>query len=340
MLRCRTGMEPPSLTSRLLKIVPVILSLLLLSLIAGFSQIKTEGLAWQEAHYGPRLEAIARGEAPAPDRYRLLTNRAVVIACNIASGLKLPRPTGTTFVALRLLQNLLVFGIAYRYYRRLGIAPYPSLLGLSALAWGMTQSNYGSDLAFDAWTDLLFYLCAALALQEGRAWWFVGIAGLAALNRESSVLIPFMALACALYHGRRIDRSLAYAGGLALVVWVLVYLGIYLLLKPGTNGPADSMGSGYFTQNLLSGSAWAHSVGALGIIPVLAILSWRGWSPLLRPVFWSVVPLWLVVHVVYTPVDQSRVLLLPQILVFIPGMLCGLNLWRQHHGENRGGLLA
>ena len=93
--------------------------------------------------------------------------------------------------------------------------------------------------------------------------------------------------------------------------------------------------------NLGSDAAWGHVAGTLGIVPVLALISYRVWHPMLRPLFWSVVPLWFVIHLFCAPLDQSRVLLLPQVLVFIPGMLCGLAYWQgEPEDAEKRGLLA
>lgn len=329
----------------ILKTAPIALALILLSLITGFSQIKTEGLAWQEANYWPRLEAVAKGNAPAPDQYRVLTDRLVVVAVEAAEALALPRPVGLTFVALRLLQNLLLFVLAYAFYRRLGIPPYPAVLGLSALAWGMTQANYGADLGFNASTDTLLYLGAALALVSGRPAWLVPITAIAALNRESSILIPYMALAFAVRRETRLtlDKAIAGPAFAALVVWCLLFTALHVSLgqRPwALHESGAAPGLEMLRYNLTNGAAWAHGFGMLGILPLLALMSWRGWAAPLKPIFWSVVPLWCIAQLLCAPLAQSRVLLLPQVLVFIPGVLCGLAYWRERRENDVPGLLA
>lgn len=328
-----------------IKTAPIALALILLSLITGFSQIKTEGLAWQEANYWPRLEAVAKGTAPAPDQYRVLTDRLVVVAVKSAEAIGLPRPVGLTFVALRIAQNLLLFGLAFIFYRKLGIHPYPAVLGLSALAWGMTQANYGADLGFNASTDVMLYLGAALALVSGRPSWLVPITVVAALNRESSILIPYMALAFAVRRKPRptLDKTFAGPAFAALAAWCVILIALHVSLgaRPwALHESGAAPGFSFLRYNLTNRDAWEHGFGMVGILPLLALLSWRGWSPLLRPIFWSVVPLWCAATLFYAPVDQSRVLLLPQVLVFIPGLLCGLTYWRERRENNVPGLLA
>lgn len=329
----------------ILKSAPIAMALILLSLITGFSQIKTEGLAWQETNYWPRLEAVAKGTAPAPDQYRVLTDRLVVVCVKAVEACGVPRPVGLTFVALRLVQNLLLFVLAFVFYRKLGIHAYPSLLGLSALAWGMTQANYGADLGFNASTDVLLYLGAALALVNRRPAWLIPITVIAALNRESSILIPYMALAFAVRWKPRLtlDKTIAGAAFAALAVWCLFFIALHVTLgaRPwALHESGAAPGFGLLRYNLTNADAWEHGFGMVGILPVLGMLSWRFWSPALKAIFWSVVPLWCVGTLFCAPVDQSRVLLLPQVLVFIPGVLCGLAGWREAQENKTPGLLA
>ncbi|MCF6287491.1 MAG: hypothetical protein L3K26_20255 [Candidatus Hydrogenedentes bacterium] len=324
----------------------VFIALVLLSLIVGFSQIKTEGLGWQEAHYMPRLEAVVAGEAPAPWQYRVLTDNLVVAVCRAAEFVGIPRPVGITFGALRLLQNMAIFALAFFYYRKLGLHTYALIIGLSALAWGMTQSNYGSDLAFNAYTDILFYLGAALVLLHRRYEWLIPITVLAALNRETSGLLPVMALVCAvpLFHAARQDHDLRRNAVIALGLYAAIQIALWLnfgvrewVVHPSGATPGLSM----LHYNLGNDAAWGHVAGTLGIVPLLALLSYRSWHPLLRPLFWAVAPAWILIHLFCAPLDESRVLLLPQVLVFIPGMLCGLAHWREGQDEEpKGGLVA
>jgi hypothetical protein len=329
----------------ILKTAPIILALILLSFITGFSQIKTEGLAWQEANYWPRLEAVAKGTAPAPDQYRVLTDRLVVVVVKSAEALGLPRPVGLTFVALRLAQNLLLFGLAFIFYRKLGIHPYSAVLGLSALAWGMTQANYGADLGFNASTDVLLYLGAAVALVSERYAWLVPITAVAVLNRESSILIPYMALAFAVRREPRLtlDKAIASPALAALALWCVLFVALHVSLgaRPwALHESGAAPGFSLLHYNMKNPAAWEHGFGMVGILPVLALLSWRCWPPALKGIFWGVVPLWCAAAFFFAPLDQSRVLLLPQVLVFIPGVLCGLLYRREGQGKRAPGLLA
>jgi len=307
----------------------LVVALALLGLITGFSQIKTEGLGWQEANYVPRLEAVAAGEGPAPWRYRVLTDHVVVMACGVAEAAGLPRPAGLTFVALRLAQNFALFALAFYYYRKLDIHAYAALLGLSALAWGMTQSNAGTDLAFNAYSDILFYLLGALVLLRRRYHWLIPLTVLAALNRETSGLLPAMAAASALpfFGAPQPRRDLLRIAAIAFVLYGSIQIALRLYLGPAdwVAHPSGAVpGFALLQYNLGNDMAWGRAAGTLGVVPALALAGWRWWHPALRPLFWAVAPAWIVIHLFCAPLEESRVLLLPLVLVFIPAMLCGI----------------
>ena len=61
--------------------------------------------------------------------------------------------------------------------------------------------------------------------------------------------------------------------------------------------------------------------GTLGIIPLLDILSVRLWPVGLRAFFWAIVPVWLVVHSFVGVLAETRLLLVPFVLVLLPGAL-------------------
>src|SRR5690349_18573899 len=80
----------------------------------------------------------------------------------------IPHPIASAFVSFRFVQNLLIFVLAYLYYRRLGLSSIYALLGLALLAWGMTYAYYDSDLQFNTYFDIIFYLLAGLIVLAAR----------------------------------------------------------------------------------------------------------------------------------------------------------------------------
>lgn len=310
----------------------VLLCVLLLSLLAAFNQVKTLGLSWQEEHYLVRLEAVFAGEAPSPWQYRVLTDGAVLLACRAFEACGAPRPVGVAMVVFRVAQNVLLFLAALWYFRRLGIPVYTGLLGLMALAWSMTLSNYASDLAANTYSDILFYLLAAAAIVSRQPGWALPVTALAAFNRETSVLIPVMLAAAAVATpetaARR--RMLRYAA-MAMGIYLAVFLALRLGFGPrpwGAHPSGAAPGWELLLHNLGHDRTWGHLAGTWGLIPVIAAVSWRGWRHPLGAFFWAIVPAWVALHFLFAPIAESRVLLMPLVVVFLPAALRGLHYWR------------
>lgn len=66
---------------------------------------------------------------------------------------------------------------------------------------------------------------------------------------------------------------------------------------------------------------YVRVLGVLGIVPPVALYGWRSWPPVLQMFFWAVVPIWFTVHLAAAILAESRLLLVPQALVFLPGAL-------------------
>ncbi|MBI2422064.1 MAG: hypothetical protein HYV27_04470 [Candidatus Hydrogenedentes bacterium] len=312
----------------------VFLCLTLLSLITVFNQVKSLGLSWQEAHYTQRLEAVLQGTAPAPGAYRILSDGATVLLYRAAAWCGLPRATGLTFIAIRLAQNLAIFAMCVLYYRRLGIPVYLSLLGVSGLAWGMTHSNFNSDLSINIYTELILYLIAAYALLAGRLTWIVPITVIGALNRETSLFIPVLLLA-AYVETRPVLQMPAriFAAGLAaLAVFLLIQGGLHLLLDSSGLPPhssGEARGLPLLWHNLSSAQVWSGVFGVMGVFPVLALAGWRHWPHPLRAFAITLVPGWMLLHFAFAAAGESRFFLVPQALVFVPAALWVLLAWRE-----------
>ena len=57
---------------------------------------------------------------------------------------------------------------------------------------------------------------------------------------------------------------------------------------------------------------------------------WSGvWPRELKGFFWAMVPAWIVVHFPLSQVAETRLFLVPQFMVFVPGALFGLRYWRK-----------
>jgi hypothetical protein len=80
-------------------------------------------------------------------------------------------------------------------------------------------------------------------------------------------------------------------------------------------------GIALFRYNAFRTATWRQFLATLGVVPFLALAGYRRWPASIRVFFWVVVTVWFLVHIVGAVMAESRLLLVPQALVFIPAAL-------------------
>jgi hypothetical protein len=298
----------------------------LLSLFTVFLHLKALGRAYLLAYQVPRHEALLAGTAGNPWQYRVLSAWIVEGVHRLCGALSLSDPLVLAFVAVRVGQEVAMFLAAWWLWRALGLSTIACFLGLAAFGWSVSYSNYGSDLQFNTYFDVLFYLLAGLAVVRDRLAWLLPITALAALNRETSGLVPLLALAGlpgAVPEDR--PRRIRFAV-IGLAIWAAIFLGLRWaygrqeLIVPYGHRP----GLDLLLYNLGRARTWVQLVGTFSILPFVAWSSRRHWPALLRGFVWIVVPLWFVVHWVGAVMSETRLLLVPMALAILPAALFAL----------------
>jgi hypothetical protein len=275
-----------------------------------------------------RHDAILDRTQGDPWRFRLLSEWGAEGSLRVARALGFSQPAVVGFLGFRVLQNLAIFWLAWLYLRRLGFGWYESLFGLGLLAWGFTQALLHQAMSFNTYGDIAFYLAAALLILSRRWWWIVPLTIVAAVNRESSGLIPVMLMAMAWPLGWRSEegRRALKIGAIALAAFAAAYGLVRLAVGPGffirPNG--KDPGLELLEYNVARGMTWDNVFQTLNVLPLLALLAWRRWPAELKAFGVAVVPAWIGIHLFTSVLAESRLLLVPLALVFIPGALAGL----------------
>jgi hypothetical protein len=121
-------------------------------------------------------------------------------------------------------------------------------------------------------------------------------------------------------------RSALRAGLVALAAFGLTYGAVRLAVGSSFYIEADgkSAGSELFAHNVGRGVTWDNVFQTLNILPLLALLAIRRWPPELKVFGAAVVPAWFAIHGFTSVLAESRLVLVPLVLVFVPGVLAGL----------------
>jgi hypothetical protein len=105
----------------------------------------------------------------------------------------------------------------------LGLSQILSLYGIVLLTGSFVNASFLSDLSFNTYFDVIFYLVGGLIVLSAQFVWLPLVAFLASLNRETSGFIPFLALLVPA-ESLNLYRTRYWYAALALGVWLVVFL--------------------------------------------------------------------------------------------------------------------
>lgn len=305
-------------------------AIVFLTISTVWHQMTFMGLDWYETVQWERTQQVLHGESGTPWQYRLFAESIVAGVVKLAEACGAERPVAVAFVLVRLVQNAAIFTLTLCFYRSLGIPLVHGLLGIGLLGWGMGHALYDGDLTFNTYTDVSIFLLAGMAIIRHRFWLLVPIMCIAPCNRETSGCIPFMLLFSQLHweDGKpRIDRHALMVFAITLAQWAIIVGGLRLVfgVRPyivPTAGVSPILP--LLTFNLTWWRTWVFLFATLGVLPLCALASWRTWPKVLQRFFWAVVPVWFPLHFALAHAPETRLFLVPQVLLFIPGALLGL----------------
>lgn len=230
------------------------------------------------------------------------------------------------YFTLRFLQNLLIFFIALKFYKALQLqSKYLIVLGILLLGYNMSNSVFQSDLSFNTYFDVLFYLTAGYLILADKKIWILPLMIVAALNRETSALIPFLVMASAIdFRNRKIRDFKSFKIGIgAFIIFLLVFvsLRLYYGMPPASGIHEMSSPMDFLKFNLTFFRMYPQLLGTLGIIPLFVVFKFKSLSLPLKMFFMVVVPVWFIIHLVKSQAMETRLFLVPQAMIFIPAFL-------------------
>jgi hypothetical protein len=294
--------------------------LILLSLFSVYLQFENPEIKGRLDIQISRHNAVIAGVSLNPWQYRVLAEWLIEALVRVAGIFGSTDPYFGVFAVLRTAQNLSIFALFYAYLRRSGFSGNVSLMGIMFLTGSMLNSFHQSDLSFNTYFDVIFYLCSALLILNNLFVWLPFVTIFASLNRETSGLIPLLGLS-ALTNFRG-DRVKSVSVAFSLFLWGVIFI-LLRILYPGRElfiPYGYHPGFELLTYNLTLPSL--HMLlRFFSFAPFVGLIYYRHSPPFLRRVFIAIVPIWFLVHFPGSVVSEARLFLVPQLLVFIPMFL-------------------
>jgi hypothetical protein len=265
---------------------------------------------------------VIEGTSIDPWQYRILVPYLIDVTRKILIDLGFVGSYLKIFFGLRLFQNFLIFIMIALYFRRLSIKRSHVVIAVIMLAWAFTYSGYMSHLGFDTYFDILFYLMAAYLLLKDSLFWIIPLSILVAFNRETGLFIPLIVIIGGMRFRPRltIERKHAIVGLISLVLMVAIIISVRLYYGPRSYLHIAVPGWDLFIRNLTSIDTYFYWFATFSAIPVISLLRYKQWPRLLVQMLWLMVPFWVVIHFFMGLAHETRLFLVPFVLIFLPGL--------------------
>ncbi len=273
-----------------------------------------------------RHNAIIQGRSFNPWQYRVLSEYVAEGFVRFLHFLKIQDSISFGFISLRVLQNIAIFLLAFALYQKISNSKWIAFVGFLLLASSMKNAFYDNDLSFNTYFDLIFYLLAMILILNRKYYWVVLVTFFAALNRETSGLIPFLLLAALINEPLPLwKKFLPFI--LSFGVFAVVFLGLHFIYpnRPLYIPYQQTPGYQMLTYNVTREFTWDQLYYTLGLIPIVGLLFIFQWPRLWQYFFLIMCPAWFAIHFVLSVVGETRLFLVPQAIIFIPGVLFALN---------------
>lgn len=191
-----------------------------------------------------------------------------------------------------------------------------------------------ADLTFNTYMDATLYLAAGLVIiTSSNPIWIITLTVLGALNRETSLLIPALYFFAKFkWEGWPSIPTLIKSNGAVIAIttistllFMMIFIGIryYYGLEPVSSWRVEP-GWPMLKLNLfsaVSAKTYMELFGIFGFLPFLSFFGIKSLSPTLRIFLLTMVPAWFAIHFLTAISYQTRLFLVPTLLIFIPALL-------------------
>lgn len=242
------------------------------------------------------------------------------------------------FLCFRFFENILIFFLSYLLLSYFIKNDWLIFFALMVTSLFMGNSVFASDLTFNTYLDNIFYLLTGnLILYKKNPWYILPISLLAGLNRETSLLLPWLLFISYInFSTLKTSKSVlkwikfpprnifVLCIAAFLIFWIdFVVLRAYFGYRPQTAWKVPA-GIRMLRLNLFSIVAiksYFEMIGVFSVIPLICLYKFRECSMILRTWFIGIIPIWFFVHMISVVIYEGRLFLVPTLLIFMPMLL-------------------
>lgn len=242
------------------------------------------------------------------------------------------------FILFRFAEHLLIFFLAWKLWSKFVKNKWLIFFGINFLALSLGNGVTVADLSFNTYMDIILYLITAnIIVYNKNHLLLIPITVLGAFNRETSILIP------ALYFISQMDltkfslknfsfKSIKFPAGKTWLVTILLYViffTIFISLRVHFGYRPQQVwkvpaGLQMLKLNLASATAvkaYMELIATFAVIPLIILYKFKSFPYLLRKWFLFLVPVWFLIHFISVVAYQTRLFMVPFILIMLPMLL-------------------
>jgi hypothetical protein len=242
------------------------------------------------------------------------------------------------FIFFRFIEHIFIFYLSWKLWSFFVNSKWLIFFGINFLAIALGNAVTVADLSFNTYMDIILYLITAnVIVYKKNPLLLLPITLLAAFNRETGILIP------ALYFISQTDfngfrfikmnlREIVFPKlntwlftGLLYVLFFAIFIGlrIHFGYRPQQVWKAAA-GWPMLKLNLFSAvgvKAFMELIGTYALIPLIILYKFRSFPYQLKKWFLFMVPVWFAIHYVSVVAYQTRLFLVPFVIIMMPMLL-------------------
>jgi hypothetical protein len=242
------------------------------------------------------------------------------------------------FFIFRFFEHILIYYLAWKLWNCFIKSKWLIFFGINFLALALGNAVAVADLSFNTYMDIIFYLIIALVIvKKKNAVILLPITILAAFNRETGILIPalyfisqtdFTNFKLRKINVKAINFPKANAWlytGISYLFFFVIFISIRMYF--GYRPPQlfkVAAGLPMLKLNLFSVvgvKAYMELIGTYAVVPFLILYKFKRFPHLLQKWFLFIVPVWIGVHYLSVVAYQTRLFMVPFIIIMMPMLL-------------------